>query len=327
METSCFASASSACGGVHVTRASRSPALARILRKRSVSTTPQSPKPALPDSFFWLLLASVAGGVNAGAYLSCQRFVSHVTGTATLIGVDLGSWELALDYALVLACFCAGAAVAVFMVDGKKKRDGVSLVPAPRPWAAPVVVVTLIIAAVAVAGWMNAFGEFGKTVETAADFVLLSALGFSMGLLNGAVGRAASNQRITHLTGEATDLGVQLAAGFMRNGTARKEAFLGASLKAGKIGAFIAGVAVVAAVASTWEFLCFLVPAALSTSAVVLSIAVDRALAYKIARLEAERVAEAKPRMQAVLASQVPDITHELAISTRSVDAAPATVR
>lgn len=282
---------------------------------------PQSPKPAIPDSVFWLLLASVAGGVNAGAYLSCQRFVSHVTGTATLIGVDLGSWELALDYALVLACFCAGAVVAVFMVDGKKKRDGVAIGPTVRPWAAPVALVTLIIAGVALTGWMNAFGEFGTTVETAADFVLLSALGFSMGLLNGAVGRAASNQRVTHLTGEATDLGVQLAAGFMRTGAARKEAFLGASLKAGKIGAFIAGVAIVAAVATSWEFLCFLVPAAISTLTVCLSVVVDRALASKVAELEAERVAEAKPRPQAVLASQVPDRTRELTLSTPSVDA------
>ena len=35
----------------------------------------------------WFLLAFLGGHVNAGGYLACHRFVSHVTGFATLAGV------------------------------------------------------------------------------------------------------------------------------------------------------------------------------------------------------------------------------------------------
>ncbi len=60
-----------------------------------------------------LLLTMSAGAVNAGAFLACQRFVSHVTGTVTLIGVDFGSWWLVAQYVLVLLCFLLGAVIVV----------------------------------------------------------------------------------------------------------------------------------------------------------------------------------------------------------------------
>jgi hypothetical protein len=44
----------------------------------------------------------------AATRLACERFVSHVTGTVTRIGVDAREM-LALEYALVLAAFMAGA--------------------------------------------------------------------------------------------------------------------------------------------------------------------------------------------------------------------------
>ena len=51
---------------------------------------------------------------NAGALFACERFVSHVTGTVTRIGVD-SAGILALDYALVLAAFISGAMSAILV--------------------------------------------------------------------------------------------------------------------------------------------------------------------------------------------------------------------
>ena len=86
-----------------------------------------------------LLLSMSAGAVNAGAFLACQRFVSHVTGTVTLIGLDFGRWPLLGEYMLVLLCFLVGAMTAVFLLAQRwfrvRDRDaaGVRLVAA-LPW-------------------------------------------------------------------------------------------------------------------------------------------------------------------------------------------------
>ena len=46
----------------------------------------------------WFLLAFAAGATNSGAYFACQRFVSHVTGTVSRIGMDINQLVLAFDY-------------------------------------------------------------------------------------------------------------------------------------------------------------------------------------------------------------------------------------
>ena len=96
-----------------------------------------------------MLLSMSAGSVNAGAYLACQRFVSHVTGTVTLIGVDFGSWSAISEYLLVLLCFVIGAATAVFLL---------ALAPPSQYPARPLRLVAFLIALVGVLGFLGAFG-------------------------------------------------------------------------------------------------------------------------------------------------------------------------
>lgn len=43
----------------------------------------------LKTYFDWFVLSFLAGNFNAGGYISCNRFVSHVTGFATLSGISL----------------------------------------------------------------------------------------------------------------------------------------------------------------------------------------------------------------------------------------------
>lgn len=67
----------------------------------------------------WFLLAFLAGNVNAGGYLACHRFVSHVTGFATLAGVDAatGSWGDAFGILSVPLFFLLGVVVSAYHVE------------------------------------------------------------------------------------------------------------------------------------------------------------------------------------------------------------------
>jgi uncharacterized membrane protein YoaK (UPF0700 family) len=204
----------------------------------------------------WMLLAFAAGSVNAGALLACQRYVTHVTGTATRIGVDAGTPPLLIDYVIVLVCFLVGAMTSVLALQGRRARGKEPL------WALPLVIVAGVLLVAAVIGATGAFGPFGSTVETAGDFFLLSILSFAMGLQNATVATSTGLAiRTTHMTGPTSDLGVHLATAFFEQGEARRAALRGAALRAGKLASFILGGAAMIPLAARMQYLSFVVPA------------------------------------------------------------------
>lgn len=215
----------------------------------------------------WALLAFSAGAVNALAFAACQRFVTHVTGTVTLIGTELLRPVLVLDYALVLGCFVMGAMFSVLLINGRHHRG-----KKPLHWA-PLTLVALVLASTGLLGGMGAFGPFGGSVE-APDFVLLSLVSFAMGLQNASVATAtALAVRTTHMTGPATDLGVSLATAFYTKGEQRSLALRLSTLRFGKITSFASGAAVMIPFAGQLQYAGFFVPAALSALAIALSFA------------------------------------------------------
>jgi uncharacterized membrane protein YoaK (UPF0700 family) len=205
----------------------------------------------------WMLLAFGAGSVNAAAFLACQRYVTHVTGTATRLGMDAGQWALMLEYGIVVACFVLGAMASVLALDGRVHRGR-------RPLhAAPLLVVAGLLSLVAALGALGFFGPFGATVEQPSDFALLSLLSFAMGLQNAAVATSTGLAvRTTHMTGPASDLGVHLATLFFATGDAREAALRGAALRAGKLGSFILGGVAALYLTRAVGYLVFLLPAA-----------------------------------------------------------------
>jgi len=213
------------------------------------------------------MLAFAAGAVNVGALLACQRFVTHVTGSATQIGVHFARGWLLLDYTIVILCFIAGAMGAALFIDGRANRG-------KRPWySLPLVLDVLVLCGVAVAGHLGAFGEFGGSVEHLSDFVLLSVLGFAMGMQNAAVATSTGMAvRTTHLTGPATDLGVSVATALTAaNDADRSWAWRGAALRGSKILSFTLGGAAMAPLCLRLGYLAFLVPAGLVCVATVVS--------------------------------------------------------
>jgi uncharacterized membrane protein YoaK (UPF0700 family) len=205
----------------------------------------------------WLLLAFGAGCVNAAAFLACQRYVTHVTGTATRLGMDAGQWALMFEYALVLACFVLGAMASVLALDGRVHRGKAPL------HAAPLLAVAGLLGLVAVLGAAGVFGPFGATVEQPSDFALLSLLGFAMGLQNATVATSTGLAvRTTHMTGPASDLGVHLGTLVFATGAARAAALRGAALRAGKLASFILGAAAALYLTGAVGYLVFLLPVA-----------------------------------------------------------------
>lgn len=214
----------------------------------------------------WMLLAFGAGSVNAGAFLACQSFVSHVTGTATKVGMDTGIWAVMMDYGFVILFFIFGAMTSVLALDGRHHRGKAPL------HALPLLLVSLLLAGVALAGTLGAFGPFGQTVEQSPEFLLLMILAFAMGLQNATVATTTGLAvRTTHMTGPASDLGVHLATAYFASGEARRAALKGAALRFGKMASFILGAAVIVPVAREAEYLAFLLPACIVLLATALS--------------------------------------------------------
>jgi len=216
----------------------------------------------------WFALAAAAGAVNGFAFLSCEEFVSHITGTSTRIGLE---WEwrhfgLAGEYTLVLTSFIAGAIASVIWIQARACRG-----KRPR-WATPLRAVALILASAAIAGHVGFFGPFGGPSSGEPPFLLLSVLAFAMGLQNAAVASTTGLAvRTTHLTGPATDLGIHLGTAFFGTRSERGEAFKGAGLRAGKILAFIVGAGLALPLAERFGYLCLLAPASLVSFAAALS--------------------------------------------------------
>jgi uncharacterized membrane protein YoaK (UPF0700 family) len=226
-----------------------------------------------PDSVFslrhvpsWLMLCFAAGAVNGITFLACGRFVTHVTGTVTRIGMEVVHLTLMLDFALVLAAFVAGATVAGLLLKGALVAGR-----AP-PFALPLWCTAGAVGLVAIAGELGWLGAFGGSVDQLGDFVNLCALSFAMGLQNAAVATSTGQLvRTTHLTGPATDLGIHLADLLVSGAAERTLAKRHAGLRAGKILAYGLGAACAVPAASAFGYLSLLLPAAVIAAATVLS--------------------------------------------------------
>lgn len=211
----------------------------------------------------WLAATFSAGMVNATTLAACRRYVTHVTGTLTLIGSDYSRITLLLDYVLVAFAFVVGAMLSFRLIDGRRVNN-------QDPWpTAPLFMVAGCLVLVALLGASDAFGPFGQTVETTGDFVLLGILAFAMGLQNASVATTTGMiVRTTHMTGPLTDFSVALSA-YLSNApeAVRETARESAVLRGSKILAFVMGCAFAALISPLTGYTTYLVPA------VVLSVA------------------------------------------------------
>ena len=149
-----------------------------------------------------LLLAFNAGAVNAGGFLILERYTSHMTGFASQLadGAVMGQWTLVLNALGALLAFLSGAAVCAMLVNWARQRSLRSV------YALPLMLEAALLFPF---GLMGAITLTWHTPFAVPLTVLL--LSFIMGLQN-AVGSKTSGGsiRTTHMTGNITDLGMEL---------------------------------------------------------------------------------------------------------------------
>ena len=215
----------------------------------------------------WFSLACAAGAVNGFAFLNCEQFVSHVTGTATRVGIEWNHIGLLVEYTTVLLSFIVGAVASTIWIQARAYRG-----KSPR-WATPLFAVAVILVGTAIVGYSGVLGPLrGQITSDPPPVVLLSVLAFAMGLQNAAVASTTGLAvRTTHLTGPATDFGIHLGAAFFAKGDERTAAFKGAALRGGKILAFIVGAGLSVPLVNRLGYLALLAPAAMVSFAAALS--------------------------------------------------------
>lgn len=148
------------------------------------------------------VMAFLAGAINAGGFFAVARYTSHVTG-ALSIAADvayLGDWQTALLSLLGVMAFILGATHAgwtVLWANRQRFRSAYGL----SMWLE--------------AGYLLLFALSGLVLPPytfAGQLWLLWLLCFIMGMHNTVMTTLSGSViRSTHMTGTATDLGIELA--------------------------------------------------------------------------------------------------------------------
>jgi len=218
-------------------------------------------------AFNWFSLSFLAGNVNAGGLLGCHTFVSHVTGFATLTGVEWagGKGLAAFAYFTVPLYFLLGVVLSAIFID-RRIHNG-----KPPRYALVMSLVALCLIVAAVGGLFHFFGEFGSKIQLERDYMLLALLCMASGLQNAALTTASgATVRTTHMTGNLTDLGLGLVRGFFHKGDREQKSFIRKTnvLRLGTIFSFILGSTVGGFLFLEVGYLGFLFPAGIALYAV-----------------------------------------------------------
>lgn len=189
----------------------------------------------------WFALLFLAGMINAGGFLAAERFVTHITGFATLIGIDfaLGRFQHSFGLLTVPVYFLGGAILSAVFVEGRIQKNR------PPRYDLIMLLVTLCLFATGLFGTADVFGTFGESAKLHKDYFFLALLCLASGLLNAAITRSSGSTtvRTTHLTGITTDLGLGIVRLFhLKLGSVEfKKEFRICSFRVGSIFSFIFG--------------------------------------------------------------------------------------
>ncbi|HWV38866.1 MAG TPA: YoaK family protein [Vulgatibacter sp.] len=147
-----------------------------------------------------IVLAIVAGIVNAAGFFAVGTYTSHVTGSVSMVGDELaqGNTHLAGAAFVLVVSFIAGAMSASLFVEGAK------LLGRARYAAALITEASILTAFTLVSALWDPRPSW-------VDLILTGSLCFAMGMQNALVTRISDAVvRTTHLTGMATDIGIEL---------------------------------------------------------------------------------------------------------------------
>lgn len=164
-----------------------------------------------------MTLSFVAGAVNAGGYLAVSQFTSHVTGVLSHIAehVVLHRIELVMAGLASFAAFVVGAATSAVLANWARRKQLHS---------------EYALALLLEACLLMVFGALGHNLgERSSNSTTLTVLVLSyvMGLQNAIITKISGAEiRTTHMTGNATDLGIELGKLFYWNDGCHSERVL-----------------------------------------------------------------------------------------------------
>lgn len=167
---------------------------------------------------FWMLLSIKAGYLNAAGFLATGKFVSHVTGFGTQMGVSIAHKDYFFGGELLIIplAFILGSSVPAWLLDHRYNEKRV-----PKYYQVQVII-TVFLAILFYLGISGAFGEFTTAEEDFHDIVIVGLLCFICGMKNGLSTWATNGKiRTTHLTGLSTDIGLNLPKFFRKSDTSR----------------------------------------------------------------------------------------------------------
>ncbi|WP_392713913.1 YoaK family protein [Rhizobium ruizarguesonis] len=148
-------------------------------------------------------LAAIAGALNASAFYAVGFFSANMTGNVSTLSDHLavGQWVSALFYGGIVLAFVLGAAVSTLIVNEGRRRGMHAI------YAYSILVEAMLLAILGCADlWLLAAWRVP---------VLVPGLAFLMGLQNAVVTRISDARvRTTHVSGMATDLGIELGLAF-----------------------------------------------------------------------------------------------------------------
>lgn len=153
------------------------------------------------DAHLGMVLAFIAGAVNAGGLLAVGAYTSHMTGIVSSIAdyIVLYSYEAAAFAFSYLCAFIAGSAVSSYIINLARLRHYHS---------------EFALALMVEAVLLLLFGLCADNLAS-SDYIsvhaIIGLLCFIMGLQNAIISKISHSEiRTTHVTGLSTDIGIEI---------------------------------------------------------------------------------------------------------------------
>lgn len=149
------------------------------------------------------LLAAVAGGLNAAAFYAVGFFSANMTGNVSALSdhFAFAQWSAGLFYFAIVLTFIGGSALSTLLINAGRRRR------MHRVYAYIILAEGLLLGILGCADlWL---------LDAWRAAVMVLGLAFLMGLQNAVVTRiSGARVRTTHVSGTATDIGIELAMAF-----------------------------------------------------------------------------------------------------------------
>jgi uncharacterized membrane protein YoaK (UPF0700 family) len=166
----------------------------------------------------WLISAFKAGFINSAGFLITGKFVSHVTGFGTQVGIATGheGYFFGAELLIIPISFISGGVLTSYILDKNYEAH-----ETPPYWKVQTLITGLLIFIIALGEAYLVNQKIPFDVDenyNIIEFTVISVLCLICGLKNGLVTWSTFGKiRVTHLTGLSTDIGLNLIRTFSKS--------------------------------------------------------------------------------------------------------------